>query len=47
MEMGIPKAAKIENLQCLCNNSKKEVRDHVDLLQADKHQSFPKLVSTL
>ena len=37
----IPKVPKIENLQCLYNISKKEVRDVVvDFVHVDKHQSF-------
>ena len=28
------------SLQCLCNISLKEVRDEVDFLHVDKHQSF-------
>ena len=37
---GIPKVLKITSSQCLYNISKKEVRDEVDFLHADKHQSF-------
>ena len=40
MGSSIPKIPKIENLQCFYNISKKKVRDEVDFLQADKHQSF-------
>ena len=34
------KFSKYKSLQCLYNISKKEVRDKVDFLHADKHQSF-------
>ena len=36
----IPKVLKIASLQCLHNISKKDVRDEVDFLHADKHQTF-------
>ena len=36
----IPKVPKITSLQCLYNTAKKENKDEVDLLQADKHQSL-------
>ena len=37
------KVLKISSLQCLYNISKKEVRNGVCFLHADKHQSFYKL----
>ena len=36
----IPKVLKIASLGCLYNISKKDVRDEVDFLHADKHQTF-------
>ena len=36
----IPKVSKITSLYCLYNVSKKEVKDEVEFLDADKHQSF-------
>ena len=38
-----PKVPKIASWQCLYNISKKELRDEVDFLHGDKHQSFNKL----
>ena len=35
----IIKVLKVASLQCLYNISKKEVRDEIDFLHVDKHQS--------
>ena len=41
----IVKVPKIASLQCINKVKKKKVQDQVDILHADKHQSFPKLYS--